>query len=174
MRITSLIARESLLKEKSMRNGMVLTMLEPFVMSARECAVQMLQNGMYIQKELPNVKMSDTLRQRTAEVCGRLLSTKHDLINELYGLKDLVGTDAPDAQIAERVSRIVLWAREDLVKLHEVVTAVIAESEQTPEAGVASLLLTESATNMLRAYTPMHSAAEAVLRAVQGGPEKRA
>lgn len=152
-----------------MRNGMVLTMLEPFVMSARECAVQMLQNGMYIQKELPNVKMSDTLRQQTAEVCGQLVGTKHDLINELYGLKDLVGTDAPDVQIAERVSRIVLWAREDLVKLHEVVSAVIAESERTPEAGLASLLLTESATNMLRAYTPMHSAAEAVLRAVQGG-----
>ena len=114
----------------STRNGMVLTMLGPFVLATRECAMQMLSNAAYVLGELPNVTISDGLRERTRDVCNALIGTKHDLITELFDLDDLVATEASDAQVGERVERIVQWAFEDLRKLHEVVTA-LDEAEQT-------------------------------------------
>jgi hypothetical protein len=153
----------------STRSGMVVAMLGPFVLATRECAMQMMTNGQYVLGELPNVKMSDGLRKQTQDVCNGLIGTKHDLITELFDLDDLAATDATDAQVGERVERIMQWAFEDLRKLHEVVTALDEASKQNDlEFGSASLLVMESAGNILHAYQPMQTAADAVLRAVQG------
>ena len=84
------------------------------MLATRECAMQMLSNASYVLDELPNVKMSDGLRKHTRDVCNGLIGTKHDLITELYDLDDLVATEASDAQVGERVERIVQWAFEDL------------------------------------------------------------
>ena len=152
----------------SARNGMVLTMLGPFVLATRECALQMLSNATYVLGELSNVKLSDGLRERTRDVCTALIGTKHDLITELFDLDDLVATEASDAQVGERVERIVRWASEDVRKLHEVATALDKASSLDDLQSVrASLLVMESAGNVLRAYQPMRTAADAVLRAVQ-------
>ena len=153
----------------STRSGMVVAMLGPFVLATRKCAMQMLSNAMYVLDELPNVKMSDGLRKQTQDVCNGLIGTKHDLITELFDLDDLVATEASDAQVGERVERIVQWAFEDLTKLHQVVTALDEASKQNDlEFGSASLLVMESAGNILNAFHPMRAAADAVLRAVQG------
>ncbi len=115
--------------------------------------MQMLSNALYVLDELPNVKMSDGLRKRTQDVCNGLIGTKHDLITELFDLDDLVATEATDAQVGERVERIVQWAFEDLRKLHEVVTALDEASKRDDlEFGSASLLVMESAGNILQAY----------------------
>ena len=150
-----------------MRNAVVLTMLDPFVMSARECAMQMLQNGTYMQKELANVRMSDELRRQAEDVCGELIGTKHDVMTELFDLKDLVSTDAPDEKVAERVMRIVQWALDDLRQLHAAVTALEEESRQDAGVTLASILVMESAGNILQAFGQMKSAAEGVLRALR-------
>ena len=153
----------------STRNGMVMAMLGPFVLATRECALQMLSNATYVLGEMPNVTMSDGLRERTRDACHALIGTKHDLITELFDLDDLVATEATDAQVGERVERIVRWACEDLRKLHEVATALDkASTMDDPGSVLASMLVMESAGNILRAYSPMRSASEAVLRAVQG------
>mgnify|MGYP006371299273 CR=1 FL=1 len=155
----------------STRSGMVLTMLTPFVLATRECAMQMMNNGLYVLDELPNVTMSDGLRKQTQDVCNGLIGTKHDLITELFDLDDLVATDATDAQVGERVERIVQWAFEDLTRLHHVVTALDEASKRDDlQFGSASLLVMESAGNILKAYEPMRTAADAVLRAVRGVP----
>lgn len=154
----------------SSRKGMVVVMLGPFVMATRECALQMLSNAQYVLGELPNVTMSDELRTRTQDVCGALVGTKHDLITELFDLDDLVATDASDEQVGERVERIVRWAYEDIAKLVDVVAALDEESRRNPEVALAHMLVMGSAGNTLQAYQPMHSAAEAVLRAVRGVP----
>lgn len=81
----------------SKRDGMVLTMLDVFTLCARECAVQVMQNAIYVQKEPPNVRMSDALRRQAGETCDQLIGTKHDLITELFDLDELLPTDASDA-----------------------------------------------------------------------------
>ena len=148
------------------RSGMVVTMLVPFAACARECAVQMLSNAMYVQRELPNVQMPDALRARTQEVCGALIGTKHDLITELGEIDELVAGDGTDEAIAVRVERIVAWILEDLKALHDVVMAVDEESRRDPGVGLASLLVTESATNVFNAFSAVQRAAEGVRRAL--------
>jgi len=81
----------------SKRDGMVLTMFDVYTLCACECAVQMMQNAIYVQKELPNVQMSDALRRQAGEICDQLIGTKHDLITELFDLDELLPTDASDA-----------------------------------------------------------------------------
>jgi len=152
----------------STRNGMVVAMLGPFVLATRECAVQMLSNGQYVLGELPNVTMSDGLRERTQDDCDALVGTKHDLITELFELDDLVATEATDEQVGARVERIVQWAHEDIAKLVDLVAALEVESRRDPAVELTHLLVMESAGNVLQAYQPMQTAADAVLRAVQG------
>lgn len=152
------------------RDGMVLTMLDVFTHCARECAVQMMQNAIYVRNELPNVRLSDALRRQAEEVCGRLIGTKHDLINELFDVDELLPTDAPDAAIGERVERMVRWARDDLLALHALVVAIEDEGSRDPQSMLAGILVMESAGNILNAFNRMQGAADGVLRAVQGCP----
>ena len=154
----------------SSRNGMLVAMLGPFVLATRECAVQMLANAQYVLGELPNVKVSQGLRTQTREVCEALVGTKHDLITELFDLAELVATDASDEQVGERVERIRQWARNDIARLVNVVTALEEESKRDPGVELTHLLVMESTGNILQAYQPMHTAADAVLRAVRGVP----
>jgi hypothetical protein len=154
----------------SKRDGMVLTMLDVFTLCVRECAVQMMQNAIYVQKELPNVRMSDALRRQAGKICDQLIGTKHDLITELFDLDELLPTDAPNATIGERVERMVRWARDDLLRLHELVVAIEDEGRRDPRALIAGILVTESAGNVLNAFNRMQSAADGVLRAVPGCP----
>jgi hypothetical protein len=149
---------------------MLVAMLGPFVLAARECAMQMLANAQYVLGELPNVKVSQGLRTQIREVCEALVGTRHDLITELFDLSDLVATDASDEQVGERVERIKQWAREDIAKLVDVVTALEEECKRDPGVELTHLLVMESTGNIRQAYQPMHSAAEAVLRSVRGVP----
>ena len=150
------------------RDGMVLTMLDVFRHCARECAAQMLENAVFVKKELPNVQLSDGLRMQAEKVCDRLIGTKHDLITELFDLDDLLPTEAPDTAIGERVERMVRWARDDLLELHALVVAIEDEAARNPRAIMASILVMESAGHVLNAFNSMQGAADGALRAVEG------
>jgi len=124
------------------------TVLE-FLGHTRECAVQMMMNAMYIQKELPNVRMSDELRERTEKLCSVLIGTKHDLVTEIFELDERLGSGAGNEEILRRVNRMVQWAGGDTLKMHEVVMALEAELESGVMDGGAYLLVSESAVNIL-------------------------
>ena len=59
------------------------------------------------------------------------------------------------------------WALDDLRHLHAVVTALDEESRQDPGVRLASILVMESAGNILKAFGQMKIAAEGVLRALR-------
>ena len=104
------------------------TVLE-FLGHTRECAVHMMMNAMYIQGELSNVRMSDELRERTENLCSVLIGTKHDLVSEIFELDERLGSGAGNEEVLRRVNRMVQWAGEDTLKMHEVVMALEAELE---------------------------------------------
>jgi hypothetical protein len=145
-----------------------MTMLVPFAACGRECAEQMLSNAMYVQQELPKVRMSDALRAQTQDICGTLIGTKHDLITELLEIDELVAGDATDEEIAARVERMVEWTFADLKALHEVVLALDEDGRRDPEMELAVTLVMESATNVVNAFQDMRGAAEGLLRALHG------
>ncbi len=138
-------------------------LLNAFELSATHCAEQILGNVRYIEKELPSLELDATLRDRVEKICTTLIGTKHDVISELFELDEM----RPTADISEkqaRVRRIVNWVSEDLLELHEVVTALGAAGNDAPQAGLAYALVAESAVNVLEAFSEMSDAADQYLR----------
>jgi hypothetical protein len=148
-------------------DGMTRVMLTPFILAVRECARRMMSNAQYVLNELPNVELGPALRQQTHDVWQQLIGTKHDLMTELHELAERAEDGLTPTEAERRVVRIARWTQEDLRGLHELVMALQAETDRDSKAVLASLLVTESATNLLDAFGPVRSSAEAVLRAVR-------
>jgi hypothetical protein len=125
----------------------------------RNCALVMLESATYIQSELANVRMNDALRGQTDELCTALVSTKHDVISELFAVDELLGSEAWASLIGSRVERIVQWFRDDLTRMHRLVIALESASKQDPECVSAYILVAESATNILHAFGRTRAAA---------------
>ena len=141
------------------RDAETIRKIREFQGHTRECAVQMLYNALYIQKELPKVVMSDELRQRTAGLCSTLIGTKHDLITEIFELDERMESDASDAEVLRRIDRVVRWAEEDALEMHGVVMALDAEEQTDLTKAGAYLLVAESAVNILRPLNNMREVA---------------
>ena len=141
------------------RNAETIRKIREFQEHTRECAVQMINNALYIQKELPNVVMSDELRQRTVGLCSTLIGTKHDLITEIFELDERMQSGASNAEVLRRIDRMVRWAEEDALKMHEVVMELSAASEKDVMKVGAYLLVSESAVNILRPLNEMRQLA---------------
>ena len=146
------------------RDAETILKVREFQEHTRECAVQMINNALYIQKELPNVVMSDGLRQRTVGLCAALIGTKHDLITEIFELDERMQSGASNAEVLRRIDRMVTWAGEDALKMHEVVMELGAASEKDVMKAGAYLLVSESAVNILSPLNKMRQLA-AQLRA---------
>jgi len=134
--------------------------VQRFLDEARECAMQMLQNAVYILTELDNVQMSNELRVRTRQVCDDLIGTKHDIIHEIFEVDDLLTSKAPSREIVARADRIVRWLGEDVEKMHGVVKALEAAADQDRACGLAYILVSESAVNILRPFYHAQDRAE--------------
>ena len=152
----------------SQRNAMVQTMMVPFVAATRECALQMMSNAAYVLEELPKVSMPEAMRERTREICNTLIGTKHDLVSGLFDLTEADTAPVTDAEIGARVERLVQWALEDLRVLHRLVVDLDAESQHDQGTQLASILVMESAGNVMKAFDAMYGAAEGLLRALRG------
>ena len=119
---------------------------------ARNCALVMLESATYIKRELANVRMNDALRTQTEQVCTALVGTKHDIMSELFELDELLGSEASGSVIRSRVNRIVQWFRDDITRMHQLVMNLGSANKQDPVCGLAYVLVSESATNILNAF----------------------
>ncbi len=128
--------------------------------AARDCALVMLESATYIQRELPNVQMDDSIRATTEELCSALVGTKHDMFTEAFELDELLAAEASESDILVRVNRIVQWLWQDVERMHQLVTALESASKRDPAFGLAYLLIAESATNILQAFNRTRAAAD--------------
>ncbi len=129
---------------------------------ARNCALVMLESANYIQGELDNVRMNDTLRAQTEQVCTALVGTKHDIISELLELDEFLGSETSVSLICSRVNRIVQWFRDDITRMHQLVLALKSASKQDPACRGAYILVAESATNVLNAFNRTKTATDSL------------
>jgi hypothetical protein len=123
----------------------------------------MLENTSYVQRELPNVKISDSLRSQTVEVCDAMAGTKHDINSELFEIDELLKSDAELAVISSRLTRSIRWLWEDLSRLHELVMALRADSQKNENHTLALILVEESAANILNAFNRAKAAVDTVV-----------
>ena len=109
-----------------------------FASEAHACAIQMMENAAYIQKELPALDMPDSLRARIDELCAELMGTKHDLSHEVGVLEDFLALEP--GQVAPRMDRIHRWLLNQTCSLNQCVAAV----NQSVQSGVASPMVATS------------------------------
>ena len=131
---------------------------------AHRCAMAMLDSGTYIERELPNVSMDDTVRAAASELCSQLIGSKHDIIHELSELDDLLTEGATDERIASAVALIIRWLWDDIHQIHELVTTLQAAAENDPACGSAYILVAESAVNILNPFNRAKEAADLITK----------
>ena len=74
-----------------------------YLTESRNCALQMMQNAAYMQKELPSLEMSDGLREEIGKLCDDLISTKHALIAQIFECYELLEEDSDAPQIGKMI-----------------------------------------------------------------------
>jgi hypothetical protein len=127
--------------------------------AARTCAFVLLENAIYMQRELPGLALDEARRARLEGLCEDLVGTKHDILTEVDELDELLTSDATEEVIATRVERIVRWLGEDVARLHEDVEDLALARETDPGCTAACVLVTESAANIVRAFRDVRAAA---------------
>jgi hypothetical protein len=124
-----------------------------YLRATEECAHEMMSNAAYILGELPSLTVSQSLRERIESVCNQLISTKHDIAHELHEIDEIESPDGIAAAVP-RIGRVHAWISEDMGAVHSLVESLMQEFDKGDD-GLAALLVTESATNMLMRYTAM-------------------
>jgi hypothetical protein len=132
-----------------------------FSHAARECAMQMMLNATYIQRELPTLDLPEQINAKIKTMCDSLIDTKHDVMTELFELADETQTDA--SKVPGKVQRIVQWLSEPIGEMHQLVIDLQASPETNSRLFTTFLLVTESATNILNAFNAVSMAADTFL-----------
>ena len=130
--------------------------LDRFCSTAYACAISLMSNADYVQKELPNVELPTDMRASIEVLCSDWIGTKHDVVHELAELKDC-------ANIDDRIHRIMAWLGEDMVKLQEQVRKLEALATSDERFKLAYLLVGESGGNILRSFVSAGESADQVL-----------
>ncbi len=130
--------------------------LDEFCSAAYACAMSLMSNAAYVQKELPTVELPTDIRASVESLCADWIGTKHDVIHELDELKE-------SPNIEDRIRRIMSWLGEDMVKLQEQVRRLEALATAEDRYRLAYLLVGESGGNILRSFVAAAESADRVL-----------
>lgn len=139
--------------------------LQIFASAAQNCAMQMMSNAAYIQTELPKLTLPEGAKTQISTLCDSLISTKHDVISELFELSEVSESSASPEEIKMRVERIIRWLWETILEMNEVVQSLQTASEADAQFFGSWLLVVESANNILEPFNRASQAADALQRA---------
>lgn len=136
--------------------------LQIFAGAAQGCAMQMMGNATYIQTELPKLTLPEGAKAQIAALCDSLISTKHDIISELFELSEVSESSTSLTEIKKRVERIIHWLWETILEMNEVVQSLQTASEADEQSFGSWLLVVESANNILESFNRASQAADAL------------
>jgi hypothetical protein len=118
-----------------------------YLAETRDFAIQMMQNAAYIQKELPTLEMPDDLRTNIGKLCDELIGTKHDLMHEIFEASEWLESDPDRFELWRELIRP--WILDVIMSINECVEAVQEAAENGSTSPLVSLLVMESAANIL-------------------------
>lgn len=130
--------------------------IEEFITAAYGCAMSLMSNAAYVQKELPKVELPMDVRASIESVCTEWIGTKHDVVHELDELREC-------SNIGDRIRRIMRWLGEDMAKLQEQVRQLEVLAKSDDRFKLAYLLVGESGGNILRSFVAAGESADRVL-----------
>lgn len=120
-----------------------------YLSESHTCAMQMMMNAAYIQKELPALGLPDDLRATITNLCDELIGTKHDLMNEIIECRELMMINADTSQTEQKLQVMHQWIIRGVQNIKECVTTIqlrIADNSVEPLVG---MLVIESAVNVI-------------------------
>jgi hypothetical protein len=121
--------------------------LPQFLTEAHACAMQMMENATYIQKQLPALDMPDSLRIQIEKLCLDLIGTTHDVIHEIHELDEFMASTP--YQIEPWMERIRGWIMKQVTSLDQCVQAVNESVTNGTANSLVLMLVMESAANIL-------------------------
>jgi hypothetical protein len=126
-----------------------------FMTEAHNYASVKFDNATYIQRELANanIKMPDAIRAQAEYVCEAFTDTNQDIISELSDMNGLLSSAVSATDFYSRTDRIMKRFGDDIRRMNQLVNDLETASKENPvEYGLAYMLISESATNILNAF----------------------
>lgn len=134
---------------------------EEFIAAARACIYQLWENAAYVRRELPNVGLPDPLQREVETLCDTWLEAKHEALSgldEIAGAMEAGSADLPD--LAGRCRRIHAILGDVFEPTDRVVHQLQEAARENARLGLAALLVTESAANILHATPALPASME--------------
>ncbi|HCF99551.1 MAG TPA: hypothetical protein DEV93_03305 [Chloroflexi bacterium] len=134
-------------------------------------------NISYALGELPSLGVQDGIRASIREFLAELASTLYDVRKEVWTLSDALHPpedpkvlDAVEAGTDPRStgSLIDTWLRRELERMHQLVISLQGD----PALSLAYVLLTESAANILHAFSRLEAALDAITAGLEQAQER--
>lgn len=124
--------------------------------SARSCAIEMMNSALFIRQELPALKMPDALRNQIEDLCDEWIGCKHDVISELDELAECAAK-GNQARVARKAQLIRSWLIDSAGKSEPLVKSILEAKELGEVDPALSILVMESAVNILNSLPPIPS-----------------
>lgn len=122
-----------------------------FEQTAYACAIEMMNNALFIRQELPGLEMPAVLRSRIEELCNTWISCKHDVLNLLADREEqAAGAGADKANRSACMIRQYL--AEDAHSSKSCVEAIERSVASDQASPLLAVLVMESAANVLRIF----------------------
>lgn len=135
--------------------------IEEFITAARACIHQLLENAFYVRRELPNVGLPDALQREVEALCDTWLAAKHDALSDLDGIAEAMASAPGDlSNLASRCRRVHGILCDVLEPTDRVIQQLRQAAQENARLGLAALLVTESAANILQSTPPLPTALE--------------
>jgi hypothetical protein len=156
-------------------NERLLKTLQDALQGLSDCTLAMQENALYVERELPNVRMSDENLARTRAVCQSLTAARGD-VYRIYSELDgrTIATAEDRAVLLETAYRALSRIHQSLLELADLVPALDADVDKDVGSAAASILVVESAGNILRAYNQSKAACDEMQAAIRAWPDEGA
>ena len=140
---------------------------------------QIAENISYIERELPQLRMPDDIRTNISSVCDQFEWALIDTEKELRDLVDTPGPHSGEVPNGSKtinldshasVNAICGYIRDPILALNDLVIRLHNDSEHDPKLRIVFLLISESATNILKSISVVRESLNAIAPAVGSRP----
>ena len=129
---------------------------ETLIAAAHHCAMEMMNNALYIRKEIPGVEFPPGIKETLSGACGAMLEAKLDLVSDLHALDEQVVAPLESVLCSSAFHRILARLDEAALLLHPAVVALKEAAGLEKRFQLTYLLVAESAVNVLNAHAAIH------------------
>jgi len=114
--------------------------------------MELMNNVLYIRKEIPNVTLPPGIGNALNEACDELITAKFDIVSDLHDLDEQLAASSVNLAQSPTVKRILARLDEAAILLHPLVVALGEAAASDERYHLAYLLVAESAVNLLNTH----------------------